>query len=218
MTPRSPLLQIRQLDFAHPAEGRLGPVPVFHQLSAQLPSGVCWVGGGESRGKTTLLRLLAGELQPQAGELQLGALPWPAPRAAPADWRAQVAWFPNGLSDQDALRPGDCFEQARQRHPQFSDEALADLIEGLDLGPHLDKSLYMLSTGTRRKVWLAAALASGTPLTLMDEPFAALDRGSIDFLRDLLRDAAQHPERGWVIAAYTAPAGVPLSSQLDLGD
>ncbi|MDD0837283.1 ATP-binding cassette domain-containing protein [Curvibacter sp. HBC61] len=218
MTPRSPLLQIRQLDFAHPAEGRQSPVPVFSQLSASLAPGVSWVGGGESRGKTTLLRLLAGELQPQAGALQLGALPWSAPQAAPAAWRSQVAWFPNGLAGQDALRPAACFDQARQRHPRFSDDALADLIEGLDLAQHLDKSLYMLSTGTRRKVWLAATLASGTPLTLMDEPFAALDRGSIDFLRELLREAAQHTERAWVIAAYSAPAGVPLSGQLDLGD
>lgn len=218
MTPRSPLLQIRQLDFAYPAEGRQGPVPVFRQLSASLAPGVSWVGGGESRGKTTLLRLLAGALRPQAGELQLGALPWAAPLAAPVDWASQVAWFPHLPEGQDALRPAECFDQARQRHPRFNDSALTDLIEGLDLGPHLDKSLFMLSTGTRRKVWLAAALASGTPLTLMDEPFAALDRGSIDFLRELLRDAAQHPERAWVIAAYTAPAGVPLSTQLDLGD
>lgn len=218
MTPSSSLLQIRDLHLAYPAATRQPAVPVFSGLGATIAPGVAWIGGGESRGKTSLLRLLAGELTPQRGQLQLGNLAWAAPQAAPSAWRPQVAWFPHQTEGQDDWRPAQCFELARQRHASFSDEALSDLVEGLDLAQHLNKSLYMLSTGTRRKVWLAAALACGCALTLMDEPFAALDRNSIDFLRELLQDAAQHPQRVWVLAAYTAPAGVPLNTRIDLGD
>jgi energy-coupling factor transporter ATP-binding protein EcfA2 len=74
----------------------------------------------------------------------------------------------------------------------------------------------MLSTGSKRKVWLAAALASGAAVTLLDEPFAALDQASINFVLELLADATEHPTRAWVMADYTAPEGVPLAAIIDL--
>ena len=76
----------------------------------------------------------------------------------------------------------------------------------------------MLSTGSKRKVWLAAAFASGAPVTLLDEPFAALDQASIGFVMELLQDAAQHPTRAWVLAHYEAPGEVPLAAIIELAD
>lgn len=82
----------------------------------------------------------------------------------------------------------------------------------------MNKQLYMFSAGSKRKVWLAAAFASGAAVTLLDEPFAALDKASIGFVVELLEDAADHPERAWVIADYEAPGDVRLASVIDLGD
>jgi ABC-type Mn2+/Zn2+ transport system ATPase subunit len=76
----------------------------------------------------------------------------------------------------------------------------------------------MLSTGTKRKVWLAAAFASGAAVTLLDEPFAALDKTSIGLVIALLQEAAQHPTRAWVVADYAPPQGVALALTIDLGD
>lgn len=59
---------------------------------------------------------------------------------------------------------------------------LVDLVAGLSSQEHAGMCLYMLSSGTRRKVLLAAVLASGAALTLLDEPFATLDRPSVNFL------------------------------------
>jgi len=72
----------------------------------------------------------------------------------------------------------------------------------------------MLSTGSRRKVGLAAALAAGQPLTLIDQPFAALDGGSIRFLREVFADLADHPSRTWVVADFEAPAGAASAIHL----
>ncbi len=44
------------------------------------------------------------------------------------------------------------------------------------------KPFHALSTGTRRKVCMAAALASGAPLTLIDDPIAGLDKPSVTYL------------------------------------
>ena len=93
------------------------------------------------------------------------------------------------------------------------------LIAGCTLlGPHLTKPGTMLSAGTRRKVWLAGAFASGAAVTLLDEPFAALDKASIGFVLELLDDAAASSTRAWVVADYEAPRGVPLAAEVDLGD
>jgi ABC-type Mn2+/Zn2+ transport system ATPase subunit len=92
------------------------------------------------------------------------------------------------------------------------------LVDVLGLAPHIDKPLYMHSTGSKRKVWLAAALASGATLTLLDEPFAALDKSSIRRILELLQEAAQHTHRAWVVADYEAPPGVALAHTIDLGD
>jgi energy-coupling factor transporter ATP-binding protein EcfA2 len=55
-------------------------------------------------------------------------------------------------------------------------------------------------------------------VTLLDEPFAALDKASIGFVLELLDDAAADSTRAWVVADYEAPRGVPLAAEVDLGD
>lgn len=215
LTP-SPVLQIEQLCFEYPAHKGQTAVPVLQGFSASLPPGVTWVGGDESRGKTTLLRLLAGELRPQSGTLALNTGPTSL-NPTNAAWAAEVAWCDLRGPAHDPLYPADCFARLQQQHPRFDSALLARMIEGLDLAPHRDKALYMLSTGTRRKVALAGVLASGARLMLLDDPFAALDKGSIDFLLEHLRQQAQAPaDRAWILAAYVPPRGVPLAAQIDL--
>jgi ABC-type Mn2+/Zn2+ transport system ATPase subunit len=74
----------------------------------------------------------------------------------------------------------------------------------------------MLSAGSKRKVWLSAAMAAGAALTLIDQPFAALDAPSMRLLTELLQETAHHPSRAWVIADYAAPAGVALAALIAL--
>ncbi len=189
-------MQVQNLGFAWP-----GQPPLFSSLSFTVPPGVTWLGGDESTGKTTLLRLMAGEIQPQAGVLRAsGTVFWVNPRA-------------DGC---DALTPGQCFDRVAQQHPALDRTLLDDLVRELDLTPHQAKRLDMLSTGSRRKVWLAAAFASGAALTLLDQPFAALDKASMGIITELLQEAASHPERAWVVADYVAPPGVPLARQVEL--
>jgi ABC-type Mn2+/Zn2+ transport system ATPase subunit len=102
-------------------------------------------------------------------------------------------------------------------YPLFATADLGRVVEGLYLAPHVDKPMYMLSTGSKRKVYLAAAFASGAALTLLDSPFAALDKPSIGFVMALLHEAAKHPARAWVVAHYDGLGDVPLVNTVDLG-
>ncbi|MGI0034941.1 MAG: hypothetical protein ACRD98_03615 [Nitrososphaera sp.] len=63
---------------------------------------------------------------------------------------------------------------------------------------------------------LADALATQACMTLLDQPFMALDRPSIDSLLDMLAEAAQLRSRAWVVADYVAPMRVELAGVIKL--
>lgn len=176
-----------------------GPI---HNLSFTWPAGVSWVCGDEGQGKTTLLRLLAGDMPPTAGQVT-------TPEGG-------VFWTDLQSPEHDATTVHHCWDVLRTGHPLWNDDVLNDLADALNMNEHLDKPLYMLSAGSRRKVMVIAALASGAAVTLLDQPFAALDFGSIRVIKEFLHEAAEHPSRAWIVADYTAPDDVPLASVLNL--
>ena len=193
------VLRVRRLSFCW------GEQAVFNDLSFDLPPGVSLVTGDELSGKTTLLRILQGELQPSSGELC-----WPAGHAS--TWRTQPE-----TPTRDAL-------SARQWWATLGCDAVGPLqgqraealAEGFGLAPHLDKPLYMLSAGSRRKVELCTAFALPSDLTLIDNPFAALDAPSARFLIELLQEASEATDRAWLLADYEPPPGVDLAAVIDL--
>jgi len=187
---------------------------VFEQFSTQISPGVTWVQGGDGRGKTTLLRVLAGAVQGAAGVLQVNGV---SLAAQPQAYLQQVFWADSSATEWEQTTALGYFNSLVPRYPHWDAPLLCELIAGLSLTPHTEKPMYMLSTGSKRKVWLAAAFASGAAVTLLDEPFAALDKASIGFVLELLQDAADHPTRAWVVADYAAPAQVPLVSVIALG-
>lgn len=194
----TPLLSFHQLGFAH------GPLRVFTGLSGHIAPGVTLVCGDEGAGKTTFLCLLAGEWPPTEGRVD-----WEVPQAT-------VFWADPRSSAWDPLTLEACLAALSRGHPGWDPNLAADLVEALDLAPHAGKEMFRLSTGSRRKVLLTAAFASGATLTLLDMPFAALDAPSRGVVRELLRDAAGQKRRAWVVADYEAPAGVPLAGTVQL--
>jgi energy-coupling factor transporter ATP-binding protein EcfA2 len=156
-----------------------------------LPPGLVAVTGDEGSGKTRLLQSLGQD----AGALWLDlSLP------ACDDQTAQQVW-----------------DELRQRCPHWDAALQQDMVEALDLLPHQGKKLFMLSTGSRRKVALVGLLASGATLTCLDQPFAALDAPSARVIREFLADAADHPSRTWVVADYEADPHLPWLRHIVLG-
>lgn len=196
-----PLIRVDGLRWSFPqAEQAL-----FQALSFDLPAGVSWLGGDEGRGKTTLLRLLAGQLSPQAGRITI------APGSGATGHR--VAWHEPAGPARDEQIVQDILKELV---PEAGQGQLPALVAGLSLEPHLGKPLYQLSTGSRRKVFIAATLASPAVLALLDQPFTALDAPSITFLREEFSRRAQHPDRALLVADYQPPEGVPLAARIDL--
>ncbi len=190
-TIHTPLLQTLDLS--------LGPI---QNLSFTWSAGVSWVCGDEGKGKTTLLRLLAGDLQPTAGTVVMD--------------EGSVFWADLQDDAHDATTVQACWDALRGRHANWNDALLEDLAEELNMNPHREKQLHMLSAGSRRKVMVVAALASGAAVTLLDQPFAALDLASVRIIQDFLREAATHTNRAWIVADYEVPASLQATRVLHL--
>lgn len=207
MSPASPLLSIDDLHFGYPN------APVFSGFQARMGAGLVLVCGDESTGKTTLLRLLAGELTPQRGRLTLHGIS--AGQSSEA-YRTQVFHADPRSDTLDPWTAQAWLDAQARRYPGWDAEALALHIQGFALAEHLDKTFYALSTGTRRKVCMAAALASQALLTLIDEPIAGLDKPSVVYLAQALGRSGQGAERAVVVAHYAPLPGVRWAQVLEL--
>jgi ABC-type multidrug transport system ATPase subunit len=201
------ILQAHGLTFGFPQQ------QVFNHFSAAIPAGITYVAGDESSGKSTLLRLFAGDLTPQAGSIAIDDI---SQTVDLASYKKHVFWVDPGTNAHDNISPNDYFDLQRNFYPTFDDALLLELIEGLRFGDHISKAMYMLSAGSKRKVWLAAAFASGATVTLLDEPFAALDKASINFLVAKLATTANNTTRSWVIADYEVSENLSANFTIDL--
>ena len=203
------ILQADALHFSHPNQ------TLFSNFSASIPPRITLIRGGDGCGKSTLLKLLAGALPLQSGQLHINGI---SLQKQPENYTACVFLADPRIDCFDQFTVPDYFELQRSKHAGFDDSVMAEVTIGLGLEEHLHKQLFMLSTGSKRKVFLAAALASGAQVTLLDDPFAALDTASIRFVLSWLNAAASASNRAWVIADYVVPDGLPLAQIIDLGD
>ncbi|MET0544494.1 MAG: ATP-binding cassette domain-containing protein [Variovorax sp.] len=201
------VLRVEDLHFAYPGEA-----PVLSGWSAAIGPGVTQVHGDTASGKSTLLRVLAGRL-PAMGRLTLKGVRLDADREA---WRRKVFFIDPGTDVFDQVTGHACTASLRSGDADFDEASWRALVDEFSLAPHLEKPMYMLSTGSKRKVWLAAALASGRPLVLLDEPTGGLDGGSTRCLWRALDAMTQHPERAVVVASSEIIDQVPLAGRLSL--
>ncbi|WP_326542752.1 ABC transporter ATP-binding protein [Pseudorhodoferax sp.] len=200
------MIDIQGLRFAF-----AGEAPLVADWSARIDPGITLLYGDTGSGKSLLLRLLAGVQAADAGRLQIGDA---VLADAPARYRAQLFFVDPATQAFDQMTGEACLAQLAGSDV---DAGLRDaLVEGFGLAPHLGKSLYMLSTGSKRKVWLAAALAGRRPVVLLDEPTAALDQGSVRCLWEALARIGAARQRSVVVASSEAVTTLPLAARIDL--
>ena len=201
------ILDVADLRFAYP-----GQPPIVAGWSVSIAAGVTLLQGDTGSGTSTLLRVLAGT-QPAEGRLTLAGVR--------LDEDAQG--YQRNVFFCDP--PNEAFEQVTAREAtvslsggdtRFSATRWHDLVEGFALAPHLDKPMFMLSTGSKRKVWLAAALASGRALVLLDEPTGGLDAASIACLFGALGSVAQRGDQAVAVASAQQPTRVSLAAVVAL--
>lgn len=175
----APFLDMQQVSYTFP-----GWPPVVQRVDWDIAAGEfhCLVGRSGC-GKTTLLKLAAGLLQPDEGQVLLQG----QAVTAPGPHMGFVFQQPT-LLDWLTVRDNVLLPLSLQRTPMAGDVAQAEqLLQQLGLGAHLAHYPRQLSGGQQSRVAIARALLPQPPILLMDEPFAALDAITREELQDELQ-------------------------------
>jgi len=210
-------LQISGLRWAWP-----GQAPLFDGWQASLAPGLHWLQAEPGGGKTTLLRWLAGAADSHgaaqhAGQVLLDGMPLARQGQGNSQHRIGCAWLNARDPAWDTLTPAALRDHLRRQHPGLNDADWQRHISGFSLAEHGFKTLHMLSTGMRHKAALAAVLASGAPVLLLDEPCAGLDAPSVAWLVGALQALVAQQDRWLLLAAGDWPPGLTPGATLAVG-
>jgi heme exporter protein A len=174
---------------------RRGSRQLFHGLALDVaPGQLVWVRGHNGRGKTSLLRLLAGLAAPEQGQLLRDGVPI----RRSASHARELVFIGHNNALKDDLEVAEALQFLLRIHGRASDIATVHgALDRLGLASRRSAPVRTLSQGQRRRVALArlAVDVASTPpsLWLLDEPFDALDVDGVRAVDELL---AEHLRRG----------------------
>lgn len=191
-----------------------GATQVFAEVELAVGQGeMCILLGPSGCGKTTLLRAIAGLVQPDAGRLVIDgrdvtALP-PEARGIAMTFQ-HYALFPN-MTVRQNLAFG--LEQKRLGRADVADKVEAALAL-MELTPRADARPAQLSGGQRQRVALARALVLEPRLLLLDEPLSALDAQIRKRLRDELKRLQRETGFTGILVTHDQEEALVLGDQV----
>jgi ABC-2 type transport system ATP-binding protein len=151
-------------------------VQALDRLSFGISSGVVTgLIGPDGAGKTTLMRLAAGLLLPQEGELKvlgLDVIREPERVHAAVGYMPQRFGLYEDLSVQENL---DLYADLQEVEPQVRPERYRELLSMTGLAPYTNRLAGKLSGGMKQKLGLACTLVRSPRLLLLDEPTVGVD-------------------------------------------
>ncbi len=149
--------------------------PVLRDFNLTIPSGkIIGLLGPNGCGKSTLIKLISGILQPDNGEILVGGLP------VGEQTKALISYLPERTYFNSWMRVSQLVEYFSEFYADFDADCAYRLMD--DLGINRNSKLKTLSKGTKEKVQLILVMSRRAKLYLLDEPIAGVDPAAREYI------------------------------------
>ena len=207
---RGVLLDIQGVTFVR------GGVPILREVTAQIrdlvrpgmaQGQIVGLLGPSGVGKTTLFKILAGLLTPDAGTVRIGEA------AVPADPGMVGVVTQNYVLFEHRTVMGNLLIAGKQAGMSAADARAraTEYLERFGLGAHAEKYPMQLSGGQRQRVAIAQQLLCSEHYLVMDEPFSGLDVIAQEKVQELLIEVSRrHEENTVILVTHDVSAAVAV--------
>lgn len=168
---------------------------VLDGLNLSVPSGkIIGLLGPNGCGKSTLIKLITGLLQPNGGEVLVDGKP------VGEETKAIVSYLPERTYFNSWMRVRELIAYFKEFYADFDSNRACKLLR--DLGIDEEAKLKSLSKGTKEKVQLILVMSRRAKLYLLDEPIAGVDPAAREYIL------------GTIISNYNPDASIIITTHL----
>ena len=188
-----------------------GEVQALQNLSLEFPRGqLTSLLGPSGCGKTTLLKIIAGLLEPTSGRIEVNG----APVTGPGPDRAFVFQDFALLPWASVMRNVAFGLELRGVAKSEREDIAAKYIRDVRLAGFEGSYPHELSGGMRQRVGLARALSVDADVLLMDEPFSAVDEQTRRKFQEDLLNLVQNENKTFIFVTHSIEEAVYVSDQI----
>ena len=189
--------------------------PAVAPLDCTIHSGyVTGLVGPDGAGKTTLMRMLAGLLKPDAGSAKVIGFD---PIADDSALHAVLGYMPQkfGLyEDLTVMENLTLYADLRSVTGEAREKTFARLLEFTSLGPFTSRLAGKLSGGMKQKLGLACTLVGEPKVLLLDEPLSALDGVIKESIKEKIKQIARDYHLTTIIVTHDPEEALTLSDKV----
>ncbi len=148
---------------------------VLDDFNIRIPEGkIIGLLGPNGCGKSTLIKLIAGLLQPGEGEITVCDIP------VGEQTKAMISYLPERPYFNGSMSVNEMIEYFKEFYADFDEERAYRLLADLSIDPKA--KLKTLSKGTKEKVQLVLVMSRKARLYLLDEPIAGVDPAAREYI------------------------------------
>ncbi|MGT2908249.1 ABC transporter ATP-binding protein [Streptococcus dentiloxodontae] len=172
-----------------------GKKQALKELNLTIPSGkIIGLLGPNGSGKTTVIKLLNGLLQPSKGTVLVDG------HTPSAQTKAEISYLPDTTYLNEHQTIQSCLNFFKDFYADFRTDVALQLLKDLNLDP--SERLRSLSKGNKEKVQLILVMSRQAKLYLLDEPIGGVDPAARDYILQT------------IISQYSEDASVIISTHL----
>jgi len=176
----------------HELTRHYGDFTAVDQVSFEIGKGeIVGLLGHNGAGKTTIMKMLTGYLEPSSGCIEMDGMDIEAQRT---EVQRRIGYLPENCPLYPEMTVIDFLDYAAQLHSvpvRMRAQAIRDAISRTELDSKASQPIATLSRGYRQRVGVAQAILHNPRILILDEPTNGLDPAQIKHMRGLITDLAR---------------------------